>query len=164
MLITTDPAALKPLLLSQARLLGLDLGAKTIGLAIGTLDVGIATPLTTIRRTKFQQDAAQLMALVLKEKIAALVLGLPFNMDGSEGSRAQSTRAFARNLGPFSPPPILLFDERLTSAAALEGMKDAGLSRRNREAMIDAAAGAIILQDALDRLMTISPSAMKPSD
>lgn len=158
MLITTDPAALKPLLLSQARLLGLDLGAKTIGLAIGTLDVGIATPLTTIRRTKFKQDAAELMALVKKENIAALVLGLPFNMDGSEGSRAQSTRAFARNLAPFGPPPILLFDERLSSAAAFEGMKEAGLSRRNREAMIDAAAAAIILQDALDRLRTINPA------
>lgn len=158
MLITTDPAALKPLLLSQARLLGLDLGAKTIGLAIGTLDVGIATPLTTIRRTKFKQDAAELMALVKKENIAALVLGLPFNMDGSEGSRAQSTRAFVRNLGPYAPPPILLFDERLSSAAASDGMKEAGLSRRNREAMIDAAAAAIILQDALDRLRTINPA------
>ncbi len=158
MLTTTDLAELAPLLTDRSRLLGLDLGAKTIGLAIGTLDVGIATPLTTIRRTKFKQDAAELMALVKKENIAALVLGLPFNMDGSEGSRAQSTRAFVRNLGPYAPPPILLFDERLTSAAASDGMKEAGLSRRSREAMIDAAAAAIILQDALDRLRTINPA------
>jgi putative Holliday junction resolvase len=162
MLITTDPDELAPLLTWRSRLLGLDLGASTIGLATGTLDVGIATPLTTIRRTRFRQDAANLMALVARENIAALVLGLPLNMDGSEGSRAQSTRAFVRNLAPFAPPPILLFDERLTSAAANDGMKEAGLSRRNREAMIDAAAAAIILQDALDRLRSAAP--IKPVD
>jgi putative Holliday junction resolvase len=162
MLITTDPDELAPLLTWRSRLLGLDLGASTIGLATGTLDVGIATPLTTIRRTRFRQDAANLMALVARENIAALVLGLPLNMDGSEGSRAQSTRAFVRNLAPFAPPPILLFDERLTSAAANDGMKEAGLSRRNREAMIDAAAAAIILQDALNRLR--SAATIKPAD
>jgi len=162
MLITTDPDELAPLLTWRSRLLGLDLGASTIGLATGTLDVGIATPLTTIRRTRFRQDAANLMALVARENIAALVLGLPLNMDGSEGSRAQSTRAFVRNLAPFAPPPILLFDERLTSAAANDGMKEAGLSRRNREAMIDAAAAAIILQDALNRLRSAAP--IKPVD
>ena len=162
MLITTDPDELAPLLTDRSRLLGLDLGARTIGLATGTLDVGIATPLSTIQRTKFRQDAANLMALVARENIAALVLGLPLNMDGSEGSRAQSTRAFVRNLAPFAPPPILLFDERLTSAAANDGMKEAGLSRRNREAMIDAAAAAIILQDALTRLR--SAATIKPVD
>ena len=162
MLITTDPDELAPLLTDRSRLLGLDLGARTIGLATGTLDVGIATPLSTIQRTKFRQDAANLMALVARENIAALVLGLPLNMDGSEGSRAQSTRAFVRNLAPFAPPPILLFDERLTSAAANDGMKEAGLSRRNREAMIDAAAAAIILQDALTRLRSAAP--IKPVD
>jgi putative Holliday junction resolvase len=162
MLITTDPDELAPLLTDRSRLLGLDLGARTIGLATGTLDVGIATPLSTIQRTKFRQDAAELMALVEREHIAALVLGLPLNMDGSEGSRAQSTRAFVRNLAPFAPPPILLFDERLTSAAANDGMKEAGLSRRNREAMIDAAAAAIILQDALNRLR--SAATIKPAD
>jgi putative holliday junction resolvase len=162
MLITTDPDELAPLLTWRSRLLGLDLGASTIGLATGTLDVGIATPLSTIQRTKFRQDAAELMALVKREHIAALVLGLPLNMDGSEGSSAQSTRAFVRNLAPFAPPPILLFDERLTSAAANDGMKEAGLSRRNREAMIDAAAAAIILQDALNRLR--SAATIKPAD
>ncbi len=104
------------------------------------------------RRTRFQQDAQELLSLVAKEGISGLVLGLPFNMDGSEGPRAQSTRAFARNLQPHKPPPILLWDERLSSSEAEDGMINRGLSPARRAAMIDAAAAAIILQDALYHL------------
>jgi putative holliday junction resolvase len=139
----------------NARLLGLDLGSKTIGIAMAVLSIGMATPFFTIRRTKFQQDAQTLMATVRKERIDALIIGMPFHMDGSEGRRAQSTRAFARNLGGFSPPPILFWDERLSSAAADDRMTEAGVSHAKREAMIDAVAAQIILQDALDGLIAL---------
>ena len=151
-MVTTDLQAFSAILKPYTRLLGLDLGSKTIGLALASLPVAIATPLFTLRRTQFQRDARDLLALVAKERITALVLGLPFNMDGSEGPRAQSTRAFARNLQALGPPPILLWDERLSSAAAEDGMITAGLARNKRAAMIDAAAASIILQDALDQL------------
>lgn len=158
MMITTDLAAFAALLPhDNARLLGLDLGTKTIGVAMAAFPVGIATPLFTIRRTKFQQDARELQSLIARERINGLVLGLPFNMDGSEGPRAQSTRAFARNLQPHQPPPILLWDERLSSSEAEDGMIAAGLSPARRAPMIDAAAARVILQDALDRLATINP-------
>jgi putative holliday junction resolvase len=154
--VTTDIAAFGAGLVPNARLLGLDLGTKTIGVAMATLSVGIATPLFTIQRTKFQQDARALMGLVTKEGIGAIVLGLPFNMDGSEGPRAQSTRAFARNWQVHKPPPILLWDERLSSSDAEDSMIDAGMSPARRAALIDAGAARVILQDALYRLQTIT--------
>jgi putative holliday junction resolvase len=156
MTITTDIAAFGAGLAPNARLLGLDLGTKTIGIAMATLSVGIATPLFTIQRTKFQQDARTLIDLVTKERIGAIVLGLPFNMDGSEGPRAQSTRAFARNWQVHRPPPILLWDERLSSSDAEDSMIAAGMSPARRAALIDAGAARVILQDALYRLQMIS--------
>jgi putative holliday junction resolvase len=152
MTVTTDIAAFRALLPGRARLLGLDLGDKTIGIAMGAIETGIATPLFTHRRSRFQADAAELMSLVQKEGIAGLVLGLPLHMDGNAGSRVQATRAFARNLQAFAPPPILLFDERLSSATAKDALVQAGVRRQQREAMIDAAAAAVILQDALNAL------------
>jgi putative holliday junction resolvase len=150
-LVTLDEMAGK--LVSGSRLLGLDLGTKTIGLAIGSLPMGIATPLLTIRRTKFQQDAQALLAIANNENVAGLVLGLPLNMDDSEGPRAQSTRAFVRNLGTLSPLPVLLWDERLSSFEAEDMMREAGISSRRRAEMIDAAAAQVILQGALDALL-----------
>jgi putative holliday junction resolvase len=140
-------------LILGSRLLGLDLGTKTIGLAIGSMPMGIATPLLTIRRTKFQQDAQALLAIAHKESVTGLVLGLPLNMDDSEGPRAQSTRAFVRNLGALSPLPVLLWDERLSSFEAEDMMREAGISSRRRAEMIDAAAAQVILQGALDALL-----------
>ena len=137
----------------KTRLMGLDLGTKTIGLAVATLSIGIASRLTTIRRTKFQSDARELMDIIRKEHIDGLVLGLPLNMDGTEGPRAQSTRAFARNLAPFAPPPILLWDERLSSVAADEKMIAEGVSRTKRSERIDAVAAEVILQSALNKLL-----------
>ncbi len=154
--VTTDIAVFGAGLGPNTRLLGLDLGTKTIGIAMATLSVGIATPLFTIQRTKFQQDIRALMDLVKKEGIGAIVLGLPFNMDDSEGPRAQSTRAFARNWQAHNPPPILLWDERLSSSDAEDGLIAAGMSPARRAASIDAAAASVILQDALYRLQTIT--------
>jgi putative holliday junction resolvase len=138
---------------ARARLLGLDLGTKTIGVAIATLPVGIATPLKTIQRTRFQADAQALVALIQREAIDALVLGLPLNMDGSYGARVQSTKAFARNLAPLCPLPILLVDERLTSSDAEDAMIAAGVRYQRRAEKIDAAAAQLILQDALHLLL-----------
>jgi putative Holliday junction resolvase len=155
-MVTDDIAEFRATLRDSARLVGLDLGGKTIGIALGTLSVGIATPLRTIRRGRFQEDARDLMRFLEREAIEGIVLGLPLHMDGRPGSRAQATRAFARNLQAFAPPPILLFDERLSSAAAADAMRDSGMSRAQREANIDSHAAQVILQDALGRLAAIS--------
>ncbi len=157
-MVTDDIAAFRARLRDTARLVGLDLGAKTIGIALGTLSVGIATPLRTIRRGRFQEDARELMQFLEREAIEGIVLGLPLHMDGRPGSRAQATRAFARNLQAFQPPPILLFDERLSSSAAADAMRDSGMSRARREANIDSHAAQVILQDALHQLAAISGS------
>ena len=154
-MVTDDIALFNSRLRDASRLAGLDLGGKTIGLALGTLSVGIASPLRTIRRTRFQEDARELMEFLAHEAIDGIVLGLPLHMDGKPGSRAQATRAFARNLQAFAPPPILLFDERLSSATAADAMRESGMSRANREANIDSHAAKVILQDALDHLGAI---------
>jgi putative holliday junction resolvase len=146
--LTAFAASLPP----RARLLGLDLGTKTIGLAVASWPDGFVTPLTTIRRTKFQADAAALMDAVRREQATHLVLGLPMHLGGEEGRRAQATRAFARNLQAHAPPPILLHDERLTSAEAEERMRAAGLSAARRDEMIDAYAAAVILEDAIEAI------------
>ena len=134
------------------RLAGLDLGAKTIGIALSDPGLRIATPFYTIRRTKFGEDAKALLTLCGKEQVGGLVLGLPINMNNTEGPRAQATRAFARNLRQLTDLPIVLWDERLSTAAAERAMIEADLSRRKRAEKIDAAAAAFILQGALDRL------------
>lgn len=133
-------------------LVGLDLGTRTIGLAVSDGLRQIASPLMTLKRVKFSQDAAAILALVAERELVGIVLGLPLNMDGSEGPRAQSTRAFARNLERLTPLPIGFWDERLTTVAAERAMLEADLSRARRAASIDAVAAGLILQGILDRL------------
>jgi putative Holliday junction resolvase len=145
------PARLPP----GTRLAGLDLGTKTIGIAVSDLGLRIATPFHTIRRIKFGNDAEELLKLCERERIGGLVLGLPINMNGTEGPRAQSTRAFLRNLAALTDLPVALWDERLSTAAAERAMLEADLSRRKRAEKIDAAAAAFILQGALDRLSAL---------
>lgn len=135
-----------------SRLMGLDLGTKTIGIAYCDIGLSIATARETLARTKFTKDAAYLMEQANKETVFAFILGLPLNMDGTEGPRAQSTRAFARNLSNLTDIPVLFEDERLSTHAAEQAMLEADLSRKKRAAKIDAVAAAIILQAALDRL------------
>ncbi len=134
------------------RLLGLDVGTKTIGLALSDVMRQIATPLETIRRTKFKADAERLLQLAQEHGVGGLVIGLPVNLDGSEGPRAQSTRAFARNLAPLSDVPMAFWDERLSTAAAERALLEADASRKRRAEVIDKMAAAYILQGALDRL------------
>jgi len=133
-------------------LVGLDLGTRTIGLAVSDGLRQIASPLMTLKRVKFTQDAAAILDLAGERALAGIVLGLPLNMDGSEGPRAQSTRAFARNLERLTPLPIGFWDERLTTVAAERAMLEADLSRARRAASIDAVAAGLILQGMLDRL------------
>ena len=134
------------------RLLGIDLGTKTIGLALSDVERRVATPLETVRRTKFTQDAARLQAIAAQLQVAGLVIGLPLNMDGSEGPRAQSARSFARNLAPILGVPIAFWDERLSTAAVTRTLLAADASRARRAALVDKMAAAYILQGALDRL------------
>jgi putative Holliday junction resolvase len=140
------------LLAKDARLLGLDVGTKTIGLALSDVSRSIATPYDTIRRTKFTEDAKTIREIVEKNQIGALVIGLPLNLDGSEGPRAQSTRAFARNMAPIVTLPMLFWDERLSTAAVERHLIEADASRKRRAEVVDRMAAAYILQGALDRL------------
>lgn len=147
-----DPVRFKEMLPPGTRLIGIDAGTKTLGLALSDLTRMIASPLETIRRTKFRQDAARLLALIDEHRISGLVLGLPANLDGSEGPRAQSTRQLAKNLNVLTPVPILLWDERLTTAAAERMLIGADASRKRRGEVIDKLAATLILQGALDRM------------
>lgn len=133
-------------------LAGLDLGTKTIGVAVSDRMRSVATPLSTIRREKFTLDAAALLKITTEREIVGLVLGLPRNMDGSEGPRCQSTRAFARNLEKLTDLPITFWDERLSTVAAERAMLEADLTRKKRAERIDHVAAGFILQGALDRL------------
>ena len=133
-------------------LIGLDLGSKTIGVATSDADRKIATGVETIARTNFSADAKRLLALAGERSCVGFVLGLPLNMDGSEGPRAQSARAFARNLAKLTPLPIALWDERLSTVAVERELIEADVSRKKRAAVIDQHAAAFILQGALDRL------------
>jgi putative Holliday junction resolvase len=133
-------------------IIGLDLGTKTIGVAISDLTRQIASPLETIMRRKFTEDAASLLALVERENARLMVLGLPLNMDGSEGPRAQSTRAFARNMARLTDIPIVFWDERLSTAAVERMLIEADRSRAKRALVIDKLAATYILQSALDSL------------
>lgn len=137
---------------ASGALAGLDFGDKTIGIAVSDLRRQVATPLSTLRRVKFTEDAAALLALASARGIAGLILGLPRNMDGSEGPRAQATRAFARNLGRLTPLPIGFWDERLSTLAAERALLEADTSRKRRSEVIDHVAAGYILQGALDRL------------
>ncbi len=146
---TADFAAAVP---ARRALMGLDLGTRTIGIAVSDTTRRVASPLQTLRRTKFGADAAALVALAAARQIGGLVLGLPRNMDGSEGPRAQSTRAFARNLAGITPLPITFWDERLSTVAAERALLEADASRRRRGEVIDHVAAGYILQGLLDRL------------
>ena len=136
-------------------LIGLDLGTKTIGLALSDIGRQIASPLLTIVRTRFSADAKALLAETAKHHAVALILGLPLNMDGSEGPRVQATRAFARNLAALTHLPIVFWDERLSTAAVTRTLIDADASRKRRGEVVDKMAAAYILQGALDRLAKI---------
>ena len=138
-----------------APLAGLDLGTKTIGVAVCDGGLIIASPLETVKRSKFQADATRLFEITAHREIAGIVLGLPRNMDGSEGPRAQSTRAFARNLSRLSDLPITYWDERLSTVAAERALLEADTSRKRRAEVIDNIAASIILQGLLDRLRNI---------
>ena len=144
------------LLAPQSRLIGIDAGTKTLGLALSDVTRTIASPLFTIIRSKFSKDAAELLATAAEHRIAGFVLGLPVNLDGSEGPRAQSSRSFARNLNALSPLPILLWDERLSTAEAERTLIAADQSRKRRAEVIDKLAATIILQGALDRMCHIA--------
>ncbi|HVQ81290.1 MAG: Holliday junction resolvase RuvX [Pseudolabrys sp.] len=136
----------------RGALIGLDLGTKTIGVAASDPERKLATAVETIARKTFTTDAQHLLALAAERNAVGFVLGLPINMNGSEGPRAQSTRAFARNLGKFTELPIALWDERLSTAAVERDLIAANVSRKKRAAVIDQHAAAFILQGALDRL------------
>jgi putative holliday junction resolvase len=148
-LALADAAALLP---ECGVLLGLDLGTKTIGVAASDPDRRVAAPVETIARKRFTLDAQRILVLAAERRAAGLVLGLPVNMDGSEGPRAQSTRAFARNLAQLTKLPIALWDERMSTAAVERALIAADASRAKRKAVIDQHAAAYILQGALDRL------------
>jgi putative Holliday junction resolvase len=143
-------------------LVGLDLGDKTIGVAVSDNFCVVASPLETIRRRKFTLDAEQLLDIVNKRRIGGIILGLPFNMDGSEGPRCQSTRAFARNLARLSDLPIGYWDERLSTVAAEKALLEADTSRKRRSEVIDHVAAGYILQGALDRMRFLKMG--KPDD
>ncbi|WP_121092804.1 Holliday junction resolvase RuvX [Roseinatronobacter ekhonensis] len=134
---------------------GLDLGDKTIGVAVSDRMLSIASPLQTIRRKKFGLDAAALLAILDAREIGGIILGLPRNMDGTEGPRCQSTRAFARNLSRLTDRPIGFWDERLSTVAAERALLEADTSRRRRAEVIDHVAAGVILQGALDRLAVL---------
>jgi putative Holliday junction resolvase len=146
-----EPNEMKATIVPQARLLGLDLGTKTIGLAVSDSAYAVASPLQTIRRTKFTADAKQLLEIITEKNVGGIVLGLPRNMDGTEGPRAQSTRAFAQNMTGKTDLPIAFWDERLTSAEAERVLIDqADMTRKRRGEVIDKMAAAIILQNFMD--------------
>jgi putative Holliday junction resolvase len=146
-----------PLLPERGALIGLDLGTKTIGVAVSDPDRRIAAPVETIARQRFRLDAQRILDLAAERRAVGIVLGLPINMDGSEGARAQSTRAFARNLAQLTAMPIALWDERLSTAAVERALIAADASRARRKAVIDAHAASYILQGALDRLARKPP-------
>jgi len=137
------------------RLMGLDLGSKTIGLALSDVSLTVASPLETIKRTKFQSDAARLIALAEAHGVGGLVIGLPLNMDGSEGPSAQSARSFARNLEKLLNLPVSFWDERLSTSAVTRVLIEADTSRARRAELVDKMAASYILQGALERLRTL---------
>ena len=147
-----DLEALRAQLRPGQRLLGLDLGEKTIGIALSDTSLTVATPLKTLARGKFKTDAALIAALVAEHDAGGLIVGLPLNMNGSDGPSAQSARAFARNFAAVAAFPIVLVDERLSTAAVTRTLIEADTSRKRRGQVVDKMAAAYILQGALERL------------
>ena len=156
----TEFAAALP---AMRALIGLDLGEKTIGVAVSDQMLSVASPLQTVRRQKFILDAAQVVALIEQRQIGGLVLGLPRNMDGSEGPRCQSPRAFARNFNRLYALPISFWDERLSTVAAERALLEADTSRKRRAQVIDHVAASYILQGALDRFQHIKATEHRQS-
>ena len=152
MSVFTDTESFVAALPAQGALAGLDLGEKTVGVAVSDLRRMVATPLETVKRTKFTLDAARLLDIARARGLAGFILGLPLNMDGSEGPRCQSTRAFARNLTALTDLPIGFWDERLSTVAAERALLDFDTSRAKRAQGIDHVAAGFILQGFLDRL------------
>jgi putative Holliday junction resolvase len=150
--VLDSPADLAPLLAAGAALVGIDLGTKTIGVAVSDARRTLATPLETLPRGKFGADAEKLRAIAAHRGAGGFVVGLPRNMDGTEGPRAQASRAFARNLSRALGLPVALWDERLSTAAVERALIEADASRRRRAEVVDRMAAAFILQGALDRL------------
>ena len=150
--ILENPKTLPQFIVSGQKLMGLDLGTKTIGLAVSDTTFKIATPLETIKRSKFTKDTKALRAFEETHNIGALVIGLPLNMDGSEGPRVQASRAFARNLLLQKDQPIVFWDERLSTSAVTRTLIDADMSRAKRANVVDKMAAAYILQGVLDLL------------
>ncbi|MGC4390604.1 MULTISPECIES: Holliday junction resolvase RuvX [unclassified Agrobacterium] len=138
---------------------GLDLGTKTIGLAMSDLSRRFATPRPVIKRVKFTLDAEVLLAFAEKEKVSAFIIGLPMNMDGSAGPRVQATRAFVRTMGEKTALPFIFWDERLSTVAAERALLEMDVSRAKRAERIDSAAASFILQGALDRLSALTRAA-----
>ena len=157
-MIVADTAALRPALPRNQRLLGLDVGEKTIGLALSDPALTVASPISTIKRTKFTADANALLKLAAERGVGGLVIGLPLNMDGSEGPRCQSVRQFAANLLKLKDLPIMFWDERLSTMAVEREMIAHDVSRAKRDKVVDQAAAAFILQGALDALGRIKAS------
>jgi putative Holliday junction resolvase len=137
------------------RLAGLDYGTKTIGVSISDTMQKISSGLETIKRTKFKNDAARLLEIIEEHEVKAFVIGLPLNMDGTEGPRVQSTKAFARNLANITPLPLIFWDERMSTQAAERALLEADSSRKRRKEVIDKMAATYILQGALDRLAAL---------
>lgn len=137
------------------RLLGLDLGSKTIGIALSDTGRTIATPMQTIRRSKFTKDAQQLLSIIEEQNIGGLILGLPKNMDGSEGPRCQSTRQFARNMAEKTDIAFCFWDERLSTVAVTRTLLEADTSRKRRSELVDKMAAAYILQGLLDNISKV---------
>lgn len=145
-------AALRNALTRHQRLLGLDLGSKTIGLALSDVELTIASPLETIRRVKFSKDVQIMLDIAARQGVGGLVIGLPLNMDGTEGPRVQSTRAFVRNLLPLTAMPIAYVDERMSTLAVTRTLLAADASRARRAEVVDKMAAAYLLQSALDQM------------
>jgi putative Holliday junction resolvase len=152
---TEDIAVFRACLPAHGRLIGIDAGTKTLGLALCDVTRTIASPLETIHRKKFTADAAYLLDLARAHGVGGLIVGFPVNLDGAEGPRAQGTRALARNLNKLTPLPILLWDERLTTQIAERMLIEADQSRKRRAEVIDKLAATLILQSALDRLRRV---------
>lgn len=152
---TMTPEEFHTALAPGARLMGLDVGTKTIGVAVSDVNRSVGSALETIRRGKFRDDSARLTQIIADYGVGGFVIGLPLNMDGSEGPRAQSARAYARNLAAATGLPVLMWDERLSTVAAERALIAADTSRKRRAEMIDKVAAAYILQGALDRLQNL---------
>lgn len=157
-MIVADPGSLRAALARNQRLLGLDVGDKTIGLALSDPALSVASPVTTIKRSKFTADATALLKLATDRGVGGLVIGLPLNMDGTEGPRCQSVRQFGSNLLKLKDLPILFWDERLSTMAVERAMIAHDLTRAKRDKVVDQAAAAFILQGALDAIARAKPA------